>query len=175
MIEDLLLTVSMVLAAIGVVVGVVAAVTLRLFRALRQRVRPHGRRGQASVHVPVVTPAPDIARLRAELYAGVSGSRRYLAEARDNGSPLGDAPQRQRRLESAAAVVDGRLRALAEETARHGSGAALPRLRADVDRVLDDASDLRRRVAASAAGDPKIDLTALAQHAFDHSPGRRPQ
>jgi hypothetical protein len=120
----------------------------------------------------------EAAKLRLELRAAVTDTRRTMTAAAEAGWPVGDAPSLVRRLEQAAAGLDTQLRLIAlDRRPAAGSGAdeaGLPEVRERVGTVVAACVDLRSSVRRQAARvdddelhrlreDCRIESEALAQ------------
>jgi hypothetical protein len=161
--EELLVALLVILAAVGVATAAAVTAVVLLVRAALRRVRPTADRVRLTARSYGPGPGSEVARLRLDLRSAVSASERVLATARASGWTLGDAPALQRRLGTATAALDAELRGLELEPDPRRQAAALPDARVRVATVVRSAADLRQGLLRGASRLGADELGRLAR------------
>ncbi|MGN6242247.1 MAG: hypothetical protein ACTHQ3_01060 [Motilibacteraceae bacterium] len=138
----LFLVAGLMVAGVGMAVVLAVSLVMRLGRGVQSRA------GRVALQTAAYGAGPraDAARLRLELARELGALRSTLAAARAHDWPVGDAPALSVRLARAAAALDVRLRAVAEDP-------LAARAAAEVARIAPEA-----RALAAAAGALRVGL-----------------
>jgi hypothetical protein len=157
----------MFVAATGAVAFVVVRGVRRRYRRIRARIV--GARAGGSSVLDVVHRSGSAAagtlgsagwwameHRRHRMWRAVTSAEQAVSLARRAGAPVGDLPALAQRLHAAARGVDAVLRA------DGGTGALQPEHRADSDRIIAAATDLRRTALAAVGADMHADATSVA-------------
>jgi hypothetical protein len=158
MLEELLLTVLLVLVGSGLLLAAAAWRALRWLRR-NQRLRQRVRTAQALLAPP--GPRRELAWLRRELAAATRATAEAVAVARSAGGVVGDLPQLARRLGRAAGRLDAELRLLAGEPEPAELARVLPAARARVTEVTGVARTIRRASSAALGAGTAAELAPL--------------
>lgn len=145
---------ALVAGAVALVIVLVRRVAAALRGTARSGAREIADRTRLRVGAYGVGAQAEAAKLRLELRAAVTDTRRTMTAAAEAGWPVGDAPSLVRRLEQAAAGLDTQLRLIALDRRPAGSGAdeaGLPEVRERVGTVVTACVDLRSSVRRQAA------------------------
>jgi hypothetical protein len=139
------------LIVLGVLFAAVVAVTVHTVRIARRAVGPVVHRAGLVVAAQSAGAGGAVARLRRDLDDAVRRGRKALAVAAALGTPVGDVPGLFDRIETAAADVDGELRAISAVADPRRRGSLLAAATRRVTELVDAADDLASAVASAAA------------------------